>query len=103
MNTSNGFIKQVHDNPCNYKLACELGYKLSKQDYDDMLSYAKLVQIEYSKILETSPRPKKQARPSDRPSSSDIISPNYNLKRHVYSEDLWIKFLREYFESEING
>ena len=103
MSNLNGSLEKVNDNSINYKLARELGYELSKQDYADMLKYAKLVQNEYSKVLETSPRPKKQARPLDRPSSSDINLLNCNIKRHVYPEDLWIKHLREYFESEKNG
>lgn len=93
-------LEKVHDNSLNYSLACELGYELSKQDYDDMLNYAKLVQKEYSKAVETSPRPKKQTKTLG--GLSDINLHKSSIKRHTY-EDLWIKHLREYFENKMNG
>jgi hypothetical protein len=103
MSASNAPLEQVHDNSLNYTLACELGYELSRQEYYDMLNYAKLVQKEYSMAMETSQRRKRQTKTVDRPSLYSIDSRDPNLKRQIYSEDLWIKLLRQYFESEMNG
>lgn len=85
-------------NSPNFKLARELGYELSSNEYLEMYKYAELVQEEFKKAAETSPRPKKQAktlsRPLPRTNSSSLFS---------FYEDLWIKHLREYFENKLNG
>lgn len=94
MSIPNQFQDQNSVNSPNYKLACELGYELSNQDYIEVFNYAKLVQNEYLRV-DTSPKPLKVALVSEPPSA-------YNHERQKYSEDLWIKHLREYFESERN-
>ena len=90
------------DESLNYKLACELGYELSKNDYSDMLKYAKLVQNEYLKVSEHSLSPKQifeQSKTviSSKAPSCSIAAPTF------HSEDLWIKQLREYFYTKRNG
>lgn len=103
MSFSNGSFDQAYENMPNYNLACDLGYELSKRDYEDMLNYAKLVQKEHSLTAETSPRTKKQVKTFRRASSSESHIPIFYAKRKIYFEDLWIKQLREYYESEKRG
>ena len=102
MSDSNDTSEKFLVNSPNYNLARELGYELSKEDYSDMLNYAKLVQKEYSKVRETSPRLRKHAR-TDNQTCSSKSSLTIGNRREIYFEDLWIKTLREYFESELNG
>ena len=89
----------------DYRLACDLGYELSKNEFDDMYKYAKLVQKECSNTLETSTLSSKidnipiQTLLSSPYSSTS--SESLNLNRKHFSEDLWIKCLRELFESDL--
>ena len=103
MSTSDATEEKVLNSSLNYKVACELGYELSNRDYDEMINYAKLVQKEFSKVTETSLRPKKQSTPLLESSLSDTHLQKSDRNQFVYFEDLWIKRLRECFENEING
>lgn len=98
MSITNHSQVQINVNSPNYKLACELGYELSNQDYIDVFNYAKLVQSEYLRA-DTSPKPLKTVKALSEVSESPLAC---NNDRQKYSEDLWIKHLREYFESGMN-
>lgn len=85
----------------NYNLALQLGYELSEKDFIEVYNYAKLVQQEYQKIpCSPTQFPSRNSRPSF--SSSTSLS---RLARSSSShcEDLWIKHLRECFNSSISG
>lgn len=83
-------------NSPNFALARELGYELSNNDYLEMYKYAGLVQEEFKKCSETSPKLRNQTKPLSRTlSKTSILS--------TCHEDLWIKHLREYFECKSNG
>ena len=83
----------------NYSLALQLGYELSEKDFIEVYNYAKLVKQEYKKIP-SSPTPVlvRSSRPS---LSSTNLSRIVNDGSHF--EDLWIKHLRECFDSANSG
>lgn len=94
-------------NSLNFNLACDLGYELSKKEYNDMYNYAKLVRNEY---LKTSEAPSPPIKVSETRSKSSFlrVSSCSSLKLNdrngiFYPEDLWIKNLREYFDCEFKG
>lgn len=77
----------------NYHLARDMGYELSIDQFSELYKYAKMV---HNEQFEDPVVPIK---------SSNLILSSEKLKNsyRVYSEDLWIKYLREYFDSEIRG
>lgn len=90
----------------DYKLACELGYELSKTEYYDLYKYAKLVQLEYSTSTCNYERPIKKAKSCILRSGSSYSSvslSNKNTENQNCNEDLWIKYLRERLNNESRG
>ena len=91
----------------DYKLACELGYELSKTEYYDLYNYAKLVQSEYSTLTCNYERPIKKAKSScilkSGSSYSSVPISNKNTENQNFNEDLWIKYLRERLNNESRG
>lgn len=93
-------------NSPNYKLACDLGYELTKNEYLDVYNYAKLVRNEYLKASEASPARASPHQSLNNPNLSSSYSNSYLKSKqdsNFYPEDLWIKHLREYFDSEFRG
>lgn len=109
MSHSNESPSHASESSLNYKLACDLGYELSKNEYFEMYNYAKIVRNEYLKASETpSPPTKVKVSETRNQLSSSRISSSSSFKLNncntiIYSEDLWIKHLREYFDNEFKG
>lgn len=101
MNSPEELKQECQSNSPDYKLACELGYELSKKDFTDLYEYSNLVLLDYSNHkLPPSLSKYSGSFPISGSSSRSTFPSRSNLS---YNEDLWIKYLRDYFESGSNG
>lgn len=73
-----------------------MGYELSKEQFSELFKYARMVQNEHINDLETLEQSKKDARSMSHSNSRIYL----NKTRNFYPEDLWIQYLRDYFDSE---
>ena len=82
----------------SYCSAREMGYDLSKEQFSEFYEYARKVQkecINESKELYVSV---KVVKPMSFSNSRNNLNSSIS-----YPEDLWIQYLREYFDSELKG
>lgn len=76
----------------DYKIACELGYELSKSDFKELTEYSKKVRSEVYYRNELS-----SCGPFQRSLSNSSSKSNFSS-----NEDLWIQYLRSFFDSGSN-
>ena len=82
----------------NYRVARELGYELSKEQFSELYNYARMVQKEHTNEPELLDRSTNTAIRSNSKSNCNLIK-----IRNFYAEDFWMKYLRECFENEFKG
>lgn len=84
----------------DYRLAREMGYELSKEQFSELFKYARLVQKEHINDTVTLGRSQDDDARFKTHSNSRIY---FNKTSNFYPEDLWIQYLRDYFDSESRG